>query len=169
MEKMERRQSPRFSHRPTWKQSCGYMHTCPRALIHGESVLPLSTETLDRQSQAAYRIPIMVNSQSISNWISPLPPPLVLEGERERVAHTVLCQHGFRKQLPKSEKRMELWSAITSQLVIQWSKCSNVAEKETDSRPTLHKVTMISQDVQGGGEMALIKCGPPIEQRGESN
>lgn len=67
MEKMERRQSPRFSHSPTWKHSCGYMHTCTRALIHGESVLPLSTEILDRQSQAAYRIPIMVNSQSISN------------------------------------------------------------------------------------------------------
>lgn len=29
--------------------------------------------------------------------------------------------------------------------------------------------TLNHDDIQGGGEMPLIKCGPPIEQRGESN
>lgn len=64
---------------------------------------------------------------------------------------------------------MELRLATTSQLMIQLSKCSNVAEKVTDSGPTLGEVRMISQDVQGGAEMCLIKCGAPVEQHEESN
>lgn len=64
---------------------------------------------------------------------------------------------------------MELRSVITSELMIQLSKCSNVAEKVADSGPTLLEVMMISQDVQGGAEMQLIKCMARIEQREESN
>lgn len=67
MKKMEGRQEARFSHSSTWKQSCGYMHTHTRTLIHGERALPLSKGILNRQSQAAYKIPILVNSQSIPN------------------------------------------------------------------------------------------------------
>jgi hypothetical protein len=63
---------------------------------------------------------------------------------------------------------MELRSVITSELMIQLSKCSNVAEKVTDSGLTLLEVMMISQDVQGGAEMQLIKCVARTERREES-
>lgn len=52
--------------------------------------------------------------------------------------------------------------------MIQLSKCSHVAEKVADSGPTLREVRMISQDVQGGAEMHLIKCKPCVEPRAET-
>lgn len=88
------------------------------------------------------------------------------------MAHTALCSPpaGIQQTAANVRKRMALWSVITSELMIQLSKCSNVAEKVADSEPTLLlEVMMISQDVQGGAEMQLIECMAWVEQREESN
>lgn len=63
---------------------------------------------------------------------------------------------------------MKLQSVVIFQLIIQLSKCSNIAENEQIQNST-YEVMMISQDVQGRKEMQLIKCMAWIEQHEESN
>lgn len=62
---------------------------------------------------------------------------------------------------------IKLQSALTFQLIIQLSKCSNIAENEQIQNSIYEAV--ISQDVQREAEMQLIKCMAWIEQHEESN
>lgn len=62
---------------------------------------------------------------------------------------------------------MKLQSAIIFQLIIELSKCSNIAENKQIQTST-YEVMMISQDVQGREEMQLMKCMAWTEQHEES-
>lgn len=71
--------------------------------------------------------------------------------------------------MPKLEKRMGLQLVTISQLTIELTNVVKFQNRRRFRTLTLYEVTMISQGIQGGAEMPLIKCMVWIEQHEESN